>query len=674
MKPVPAVLLLAVLAGCASSSRVASPPDGSLRVTAGDHALTVSDPVELRLVGRTEWEGPYPAGTLPNAIPGATYELRPVGSVSAATVRVTIPQPVSPRFLALDSARRVQIYQLYPRTFAATDRSPAGVGTFRAIDDTALARIRDLGFSTVWLLGVMNHANRRQDDADIVKGNAGSPFAIRDYDAVDPDFGTMADLERLIGRIHRHGMTVMLDVVANHTARQYRPEMLGKRWTTYGASDDTTVAFSPTNDYYYLPGHPFTVPTYAADGGDDRYDTDLATPGIQPESPAKLTGNFNDLNSAHAAPDGRSWYETVRLNYGRELPSSTLQADSTAHTWRVLDDVVAYWQAKGVDDFRCDAAGFVPKPVWAFVIRNARRRNPASFWLAEWGPDADFTGMGFDANYHDGTKAAISDLYRGRTADIEPLTATLAPTIRGRFIESGGAVLRYVENHDQQRAASNDYLGGERDDPAGVRAATAFLFGLPGPTLFYAGAEVGEPAAGGEVFGGDDGRTTIFDYWTMPTFAAYRNGGRFDTDGLSEPEASLVPFVRALVRLGDRPALRAPQTASARSVFDLSDNRVRDTVFARCGYAYMRVAPAQPDAYLVVANFDKTAPHTFAIRFTPAARQALRGSLGVDHSLSFSDELPAEPVRGALVPVPSGDEAIVTLPPMTTRILRIARR
>ena len=112
-----------------------------------------------------------------------------------------------------------------------------GVGKFNDINETALKGIKELGTTHVWFTGVLEHATLSDntklgiplDDADVVKGRAGSPYAIKDYYDVNPDLAVdiknrVQEFEQLINRTHAQGMKVIIDFVPNHVARFYKSE------------------------------------------------------------------------------------------------------------------------------------------------------------------------------------------------------------------------------------------------------------------------------------------------------------------------------------------------------------------------------------------------------------------------------------------------------------------
>ncbi|MBV9036154.1 MAG: hypothetical protein JO182_16830, partial [Acidobacteriaceae bacterium] len=474
------------------------------------------------------------------------------------------------------SESRERIYELFVRLFGNTNErrkqngalAENGCGKFNDITDAAIAGIAEMGFTHIWLMGVIRHATTTPypslgllaDDTDLMKGLAGSPYAQKDLFDVPPDLAVdpsrrMLEFSELVARIHRHGLKVLVDLVANHVSRAYgseaRPEM------NFGTEDDTNRFFAFNNNFFYLSladegdGPPLKLPSFNR-ATNAPVSSTCAVKGdcdglFSPEmSTGKVTGN----NRITWAPNIHDWYETAKLNYGfdfsgrsepsREFPHIGAPDKPLPDTWRKMDAVVEHWQERGVDGFRCDMAHMVPPEFWNWCISRARSRNPRVFFMAEayndplqvkttdphvlaLGGEVLHPGLlaaGFNAVYGHDTYQTIKGIYDGSkwANDIDA-------TIGTDFI-SGGSVF-YAENHDEVRLASQSAWAGAGQEVG--RPVSAVLFGLSrGPILFYNGQEIGEKAQDAEGFSGADGRTTIFDYWSMPEFCKWVNGGAYD--------------------------------------------------------------------------------------------------------------------------------------------------
>jgi len=564
---------------------------------------------------------------------------------------------------------RVRIYQLLPRLFgnANETRKPGGtleengVGKFSDIDDTAIAEIKNLGFTHLWLTGVLQQATATDysalgeaaDDPDLLKGRAGSPYAIRDYFDVSPDYADdpakrMEEFRALIARIHAQGLKAMIDFVPNHVARSYSSSV--KPDLSFGKDDDREKFFDPENNFFYLAeksdlagGPPLRLPTLGGEsdagelpGADGLYEGEKEF--------GRVTGN--DIVSW--SPGRDTWYETVKLNYGwdftdpekktRRFPHAEKPDHPVPDTWKKMDEVIAYWQELGVDGFRADMAHMVPPEFWHWLIVRARERNPDVFFVAEaYAGDAQVpsgdpeasavTGgdvmlellkAGFDAVYDDPSYDTLKEIF-----DAEGTANELDKARPRTFLFDNS--LRYAENHDEVRIASPREWGGHGMDVG--KPVSALLFGLSrGPVMLYHGQEVGEPALGAEGHGGDDARTTIYDYWSMPEFVKWVNGGAYDGGGLSDEQKSLREYYRRLLHLADLPAFRDGDfyALNPDNTENPSYGRLPSGISGHWLYAYLRHDPTTGQRILVVANLHPDrALEDVRIRFSKKAMRFL---------------------------------------------------
>ncbi len=528
----------------------------------------------------------------------------------------------------LAAEKRPVIYQLVVRTFGNTVETRKingtlaenGCGKFHDINDAALASLKAMGFTHIWLTGVLEQASgtsypsRPADPPDILKGIAGSPYAIKDYFDVSPDYATdpeirLAEFKSLLGRCDTHGLRAIIDFVPNHVARTYssdvRPEL------TFGAGDRCDVFFDRDNHFYYLSsndpggGPPLKLPTSGMPGCNGLF-TPETTFG-------RVTGN----NAVSWAPSIHDWYETVKLNYGhdftqgpttRDLPQPDAPLSEVPKTWRTMDEILRYWQEMGVSGFRVDMAHMVPMEFWHWSVKRARARGPHVFFFAE-AYDNDpaklteahaldaLLDAGFDAVYDDPSYDILEAIYDdGKWAnDLDSLTFT-----GRRFHQS----LRYAENHDEVRIASSKVWGG-LGMKTGKPVSTVLYSMGRGPVMLYSGQEVGETAAGAEGFGGDDARTTIFDYWSMPEFTKWVNGGKYDGGKLSHEQKALRTWYANLFR-----AIRTDAFTRG-EFYGLNHANRQNPAYGRVGdemvsghwlYAFLRHDPVSQSSALVVVN------------------------------------------------------------------------
>jgi len=496
------------------------------------------------------------------------------------------------------------IYQLFPRLFgnrsqinrAFGSREENGCGTFEDVSDTAIQAIRDLGATHIWLTGIIRHASCEDhptagieaDPPAIVKGRAGSPYAIRDYYDVHPDLATdplrrMEAFSELVGRIHAQGLKVIIDHVPNHVARTYS----SARGDGIGRHDDMTTSFLPSNDLYYIPGNDLVLPPEAIRMGSRQAPDYPATPYA--ESPARATGN--DCYSH--APAFSDWYETIKLNYGQPPYEADREVKENP-LWSKMKDSLLFWAGKGVDGFRCDMAGMVPVAYWRWVMEKVREQYPDMLFIAEiYEPERyrEYLIAGFDYLYD---KVGCYDTLRGVMTGQEPATAL------SRVWQHGGGfdhrMLRFIENHDEQRVASSFFCGSSASGIVGMAVATLMH---TGPVLLYNGQEAGERGEDMEGFSGHDGRTSIFDYWGMREHQAWMNNGLFDGGTMSKEARQTFNRYRSLLRLA-----REEECLRAGSFFDLQYAQQPENGYDP-GTHFSFIRYTEAEALLVLINFSR---------------------------------------------------------------------
>lgn len=492
------------------------------------------------------------------------------------------------------------IYQLLPRLFTNYNENciPAGTieqngsGKLNAITPKIISEIKSLGATHIWLTGVIEHAHCpdytaygiRRDNPHIVKGQAGSPYAIKDYYDIDPDLAEdvparMAEFEALLGRIHKAGMKVIIDFVPNHVARQYhsdsRPEGAPD---DLGAGDDTTKFFSPTNNFYYIPNQKFSPHVNLGHGADEYV-----------EFPAKATGN----DCFTAFPGVNDWYETVKLNYGLDYGDGSRHFTPVPDTWMKMLHILLFWASKGVDGFRCDMAHMVPVEFWEWAIRMVKAEYPDIIFIAEIydvGLYHDYICRGgFDLLYD---KVNLYDTLRA--IQTSGYSAARITDCWQRLGDMGPHMLNFLENHDEQRFASPQYAG--RADLVMPSLVVASTIGT-GAMMIYAGQELGEPAADAEGFSGADGRTTIFDYWSIPTLRRWLNNGKPSVRNLTDEEKRLRKAYARLLGL-----CRTEKAITEGEFFDLMYVNLSNPHFdPHRQYAYMR--HRGNETILIAVNF-----------------------------------------------------------------------
>ena len=475
--------------------------------------------------------------------------------------------------------KKVVVYQVFTRLFGNTNSTNKpwgtieenGVGKFNDFTDKALTEIKKLGVTHIWYTGVPHHDvitdytefGISNDDPDVVKGRAGSPYAVKDYYNVNPDLAEnvanrLQEFESLIERTHKNGLKVIIDIVPNHVARNYQGLTNPKGVKDFGFDDNKTVVYDVNNNFYYNPNEPFQVPDFLDDfqplGGEKHLLSDRKFD----ENPSKWTGNGSRLSK----PDRNDWYETVKINYGispegkkdfNELPAGFENENYEKHfefwqdktvpnSWIKFRDIALYWLEKGVDGFRFDMAEMVPVEFWSYLNSNIKMKNPDAFLLAEvYNPSLyrDYIKKGKMDYLYD--KVQLYDTLknvmqgRGLTDHIPPIQDDL------KDIEHH--MLHFLENHDEQRIASPEFAGNfEKGKPAMVVSATIST----SPTMIYFGQELGEDGSENAGFGAPS-RTSIFDYIGVPAFQRWVNDKKFDGGKSTKEELALRDFYKRLL-------------------------------------------------------------------------------------------------------------------------------
>ena len=440
------------------------------------------------------------------------------------------------------------IYQVLPRLFGnynTTNKQNGtieenGSGKFNSFTTKALSEIKSLGITHIWYTGIIEHATQTdysaygisKDHPGVVKGKAGSAYAIKDYYDVDPDLAEnvenrMGEFENLVKRTHKADMQVIIDFVPNHVARQYHSDAKPAGVDDLGEKDHTEWAFSPLNNFYYLPKKPF-LPKFDVQG--------------YTESPAKATGN----DQFTASPTRNDWYETVKLNYGVNYVEGGLkQFDPIPDTWIKMRDILMFWASKKVDGFRCDMAEMVPVEFWGWAVSQVKVQYPEIIFIAEVYNPAKYRNYiangKFDYLYD---KVGMYDMLRNVTSKNFPVRE-----ITNSWQSLGGIenqMLNFLENHDEQRISSGFFSGnGMFAQPAMIVSATL----TQAPVMIYCGQELNELGMDTEGFSGLDGRTTIFDYWGVKSIQAWANGGKFDGKKLTPEQKELRAFYQKLLHI-----------------------------------------------------------------------------------------------------------------------------
>lgn len=485
---------------------------------------------------------------------------------------------------------KIIIYQIFTRLFGNRNTSRIengtiaenGCGKFNDFDAKTLKQIKNLGITHIWYTGVIRHATQTdytkygipRNHPAIVKGKAGSPYAITDYYDVDPDLAIdvnnrMEEFEAMLQRTHKAGMKVIIDFVPNHVARQYHSLMKPDGVKDLGEDDNKQNGFDPQNNFYYCPGCNFSPYFDLYNGETEPYQ----------ENPAKATGN----DHFGPCPGVNEWYETVKLNYGVDYYAGRIgYFDPVPNTWHKMLDILLFWSSKGVDGFRCDMAEMVPAEFWGWATNRVKSKYSNIIFIGEvYNPSEyrNYISNGFDYLYD---KVGMYDTMRSATCGQCNTSAITHAWQANDDIRSH--MLYFLENHDEQRVASTFFAG---EGKKGIPAFVASVLMQQNPFMLYAGEEYGESGMDKEGFSGLDGRTTIFDYWSIDTLC------RATWNTLNEDEKKLYEIHQKVLRIANK-----EQSICNGAFFDLmyANNHLdRQYVFIR---------RYESELLLIAVNFD----------------------------------------------------------------------
>lgn len=517
------------------------------------------------------------------------------------------------------------IYQLFVRLFGNVNQTNKAYGTiaengcgrFNDITPLALSEIKTMGITHIWYTGVIAHTTLTDysnigishDFPEITKGRAGSPYAIKDYYSVDPDLAVnpvqrMKEFDNLVDRTHKAGMKVIIDFIPNHVARNYKSVNPPANVEDLGASDLTDTPFHPNNNFYYLPEKKLVLPMGM------RWIDFLSDINIKErhysEFPAKATGNdqFTEF------PTVFDWYETVKLNYGVDYQNERRNYFiPVPSTWLKMKDILMFWASKKIDGFRCDMAEMVPLEFWRWVIPQIKTSYPELIFIAEIYNPYEYENFIYKAGFnylYD--KIGFYNLVRNVMESGSPATdiSRIWQSLNGL----DPYMLRFIENHDEQRVASRQFAG--FPEPGWVATALAATMNK-GPVMIYFGQEVGEPARGIQGFSGDDGKTSIFDYCGVPEHQNWMNHGKFDGATLKSQQLQLRENYSWLLNFCNQYIAIAEG-----NFYDLMWCNTHQQSFNHNKvYVYLRYKGRQ--RLIFIANFDTEESYNFRLKIPPDA-------------------------------------------------------
>lgn len=481
------------------------------------------------------------------------------------------------------------IYQVVPRYWGPYKSQNVrngsleenGCGHFADFDDASLDYIKDLGCNYVWYTGIIRHSTActtngcRPSHPSFLKGAAGSPYAIQDYYDVNPYLAEdaprrMVEFEQLVKRTHDKGLKVIIDFIPNHVSRDN---------VNFGQHDDKSVHWKAENDFYYYPNEDLKLPT-----------TFYPTAEYQQpyhEYPARATGN----NCFTASPTIHDWYETVKLNY----------CDFHTGTWDKMLDILRFWASKGVDGFRCDMVELVPTEFFEWLIAKMKEEFPGIIFIAEVYKKELYRyyirNVGFDYLYDkSGLYDSLRDImtFNSRNDGVPELWQSTRRLTIGwqRKDHLLNPLLNFLENHDEQRIASDYFLSDPRKAIAGFALASLFHTSA---LMLYSLQELGEKGMYEEGFSSRDGRSTIFDWWKADSMERLW-GHIHGADTLLDEEKSLLETYREIIKLAGTKVFKEGENYDLCYCNEQSQGFNADKHFAFLRYD-------EHKCYLIMCNF-----------------------------------------------------------------------
>lgn len=558
-------------------------------------------------------------------------------------------------------AEKIIIYQMLPRLFGNSNANCVeggtieqnGCGKFNDITAEALKAIKGLGATHVWYTGVIEHTTRTDygkygipaDHPATVKGEAGSPYAIKDYYDNDPDLAVNVEERReefkaLIERTHKAGMKVIMDFIPNHVARHYHSDNTPKGTYSFGEHDDKSAFFMGHNNFYYLGNHSFGCNIDAKDRAEDEYT----------ETPLRATGN-----DCFGSPGRNDWYDTVKLNYGIDYRTGNRQFSPVPNTWVKMLKILQYWASQGIDGFRCDMVEMTPVEFWSWAVPKVKEQHPGIIFIGEiYQPHIyrSFIKEGhFDYLYDKvGLYDTLHSVMNGQ-ASASDISYALQSTADIRQ-----HMLTFLENHDEQRIASDFFAA---DAKRALAAAVVSATVGTEPFMLYSGQELGERGMDKEGYSGVDGRTTIFDYWSVDTLRRWKGNGDYTGEGLTDEEKQLQSFYSRLLTLCNR-----EKAIKNGTFYGLQYANPHSDKYD-CSHTFSYLRGTEGELLLIVANFSDSEKECSVT--VPEEAFAFYGIMHDNYQQKVTELLSGETLALPLNPF---DKITVTVPANNAVILK----
>lgn len=354
--------------------------------------------------------------------------------------------------------RHAVIYQIYPRSFQ--DSNGDGIGDIPGII-SRLDYLADLGIDAIWLSPVY------------VSPNCDFGYDIADYRAINPEYGTMADMEQLIAAAKQRGIRIIMDLVINHTSDQHQ-------WFQQGQEQS-----SPYHDYYiWRDGHP------------------------ERRGARQYPNNWTSIFTGPAW----TWSEQAQQYYLHLFTAQ--QPDLNYHNEQVvkeIEGVLKFWLDKGVAGFRCDVINLLYKESYESTVRPSASGGGAEFFVSTPGTHKLLQRLRADVLGPRGAYT-VGELYSGTIAQGQAFTAgdeldtvflfnhakqglgggNMTKRLKQGLIDEQSSLYWntiFFENHDQQRVPA--VYGRPEYRMETAKMIATLLFTLRGTPYVYQGQEIG---------------------------------------------------------------------------------------------------------------------------------------------------------------------------------------
>jgi cyclomaltodextrinase / maltogenic alpha-amylase / neopullulanase len=292
----------------------------------GDHA-GYSDPFALDIATAVR-KGMNTVVVLVKDNSGGGGIYRPITVVDTKSIGLLLKSPFAdlPARQSADWVRDAVIYSVYLRSF-----SPEG--TFTGLE-RRVPELKELGITTIWLMPIHPVGVKNR------KGTLGSPYAIQDYYGINPEFGTFDDFRQLLATVHKHGMKLIIDLVANHTSWDSKLITEHPEWFTKNRAGDIIAPNADWHDVADLDYGKSGLRRYMADMM-LYWVRDIGIDGFRCDVAEMVPTDFWE-----AARDELDRVKPIMMLAEGSLPEEHVKAFDLTYSWNVYDAIAPLLSGK----------------------------------------------------------------------------------------------------------------------------------------------------------------------------------------------------------------------------------------------------------------------------------------------------------------------------------------